>query len=279
MATAVEVRKAGGGMHPVVMQVNSINLDTFLARFTKLLSPTDTFRLRRITRAPLQWYHLVSNLFFSPLLHPPQATIFPPAHHRLLLQEPATSYCWAPEALWATPSCSSLHPRGWWGRAPWRGSRNSPAHLVVSQLKISFYHFPLFSFVVFHFHFFLLLFGFSFEKNGKLCVMDWVPPCPDLSCLKRRIVIRICPQMAEDATGRCGGPRGDDYLSALPADKSNISICPTSAHNLYIPLYIVKHQTFLYPWDLCGTSLTHSPSLLITSTFFFFKNPRLRCCI
>ena len=38
MATAVEVRKAGGGMHPVVMQVNSINLDTFLARFTKLLS-------------------------------------------------------------------------------------------------------------------------------------------------------------------------------------------------------------------------------------------------
>ena len=101
--------------------------------------------------------------------------------------------------------------------------------------------------------------------------MDWVPPCPDLSCLKRRIVIRICPQMAEDATGRCGGPRGDDYLSALPADKSNISICPTSAHNLYIPLYIVKHQTFLYPWDLCGTSLTHSPSLLITSTFFFAK--------
>ena len=54
MATAVEVRKAGGGMHPVVMQVNSINLDTFLERFTKLLSPTDTFRLRRITRAPLQ---------------------------------------------------------------------------------------------------------------------------------------------------------------------------------------------------------------------------------
>ena len=124
MATAVEVRKAGGGMHPVVMQVNPINLDTFLARFAKLLSPTDTFRLRRITRAPLQWYHLVSNLFFSPLLHPPQATIFPPAHHRLLLQEPATSSCWAPEALWATPSCSSLHPRGWWGRAPWRGSRN-----------------------------------------------------------------------------------------------------------------------------------------------------------
>ena len=54
MATAVEVRKAGGGMHPVVMQVNPINLDTFLARFTKSLSPTDTFRLRRITRVPLQ---------------------------------------------------------------------------------------------------------------------------------------------------------------------------------------------------------------------------------
>ena len=45
-------------------------------------------------------------------------------------------------------------------------------------------------FVVFHLlcficlvHFFYCSLDLVFKKNGKLCIMDWVPPCSDLSCL------------------------------------------------------------------------------------------------
>ena len=67
------------------------------------------------------------------------------------------------------------------------------------------------------------------------------------------------------------GPPGSRLpCHRLPADKSNISICQTSARSTVHSTLRSRHQTFLYPCHLCGPSETHCQyhTPLAVSTFF-----------
>ena len=82
---------------------------------------------------------------------------------------------------------------------------------------------------------------------------------------KSRVIGRICPQMAEDATGRCWGPRGADY--PVTGNPPTNQTSPSAQHLrtvLCILLCVADIKRFFIRGISAGllTSQTHSNTRL-----------------